>query len=432
MPLLVKGGRLIDPSDGTDGRLDLLIQEGRIVRRAPEIVPRPGDEVLDAGGLVVTPGLIDMHVHLREPGEEYKEDIESGTRAAAAGGFTAVACMANTDPVNDHISVTDGILKRAREAGACRVFPIGAVSHGLKGEGITEMAEQKAGGAVAFSDDGLPVRTAALMRTALEYAGMLGVPVLDHAEDASLARGKVMHEGAVSTLHGLAGNPAAAEDICVYRDIRLAELTGAHVHILHLSSRGAVELVRTAKARGVRVSAEVTPHHIALTHEALAGFNAAAKMAPPVREEADRQSLLEGLADGTIEVIATDHAPHYEAELQVELDAVPFGVIGLETAVPLVLDRLVGGGVLTLAEAVSKLTAGPARVLNLPHGTLAEGAPGDVTLLDLGREVRVDPDSFESRGRNTPFAGWTLKGCAVAAIVAGEIRMNRIAGEVPA
>ncbi len=432
MPLLVKGGRLIDPSDRTDERLDLLIQEGRIARRAPEIVPRPGDEVLDAGGLVVVPGLIDMHVHLREPGEEYKEDIESGTRAAAAGGFTAVACMANTDPVNDHISVTEGILKRAREAGACRVFPIGAVSHGLKGEGITEMAEQKAGGAVAFSDDGVPVRTSALMRTALEYAGMLGVPILDHAEEDSLTRGKVMHEGTVSTLHGLAGNPAAAEDIWVYRDIRLAELTGAHVHILHLSSRGAVEHVRAAKARGVRVSAEVTPHHIALTHEALTGFDAAAKMAPPVREEADRQALLEGLADGTIEVLATDHAPHYEAELQVELDAVPFGIIGLETAVSLVLDRLVGGGVLTLPEAISKLTAGPAKVLNLPHGTLAEGAAGDVTLLDLGREVTVDPDTFESRGRNTPFAGWTLKGCAVAAIVAGEIRMNRIAGEVPA
>jgi dihydroorotase len=261
---------------------------------------------------------------------------------------------------------------------------------------------------------------------------MLGVPILDHAEEDSLTRGKVMHEGTVSTLHGLAGNPAAAEDIWVYRDIRLAELTGAHVHILHLSSRGAVEHVRAAKARGVRVSAEVTPHHIALTHEALTGFDAAAKMAPPVREEADRQALLEGLADGTIEVLATDHAPHYEAELQVELDAVPFGIIGLETAVSLVLDRLVGGGVLTLPEAISKLTAGPAKVLNLPHGTLAEGAAGDVTLLDLGREVTVDPDTFESRGRNTPFAGWTLKGCAVAAIVAGEIRMNRIAGEVPA
>lgn len=428
MPLLVRGGRVVDPASGTDEALDLLIEGGRITRRGKGLAPPKGAEVLDARGLVAAPGFIDMHVHFREPGQEYKEDIESGTRAAASGGFTSVACMANTDPVNDTSSITERILKRAREAGSARVHPIGAVSVGLKGEALTEMAEQQAAGAVAFSDDGVPVRTAALMRAALDYAGMLGAPILDHAEDRSLSQGKVMHEGRVSTVLGLSGNPAASEDICVFRDIRLAELTGARVHILHLSSRGAVDLIRQARRRGVRVTGEATPHHFTLTHEAIQGFNASAKMAPPLREEEDRQALLEGLRDGTIEVIASDHAPHYEAELQVEFDEVPFGVVGLETAVPLALDRLYHGGVLTLPQLISKFTAGPARVLGLKLGTLAEGAPGDVTLLDPEREFTVDPESFESRGRNTPFGGWRLKGCAVATVVNGELRMNRIAG----
>ncbi|MBI2177684.1 MAG: dihydroorotase, partial [Candidatus Tectomicrobia bacterium] len=402
MPLLVRGGRVVDPASGTDEALDLLIEGGRIARRGKGLAPPKGAEVLDARGLVAAPGFIDMHVHFREPGQEYKEDIESGTRAAASGGFTSVACMANTDPVNDTSSITERILKRAREAGSARVHPIGAVSVGLKGEALTEMAEQQAAGAVAFSDDGVPVRTAALMRAALDYAGMLGAPILDHAEDRSLSQGKVMHEGRVSTLLGLSGNPAASEDICVFRDIRLAELTGARVHILHLSSRGAVDLIRQARRRGARVTGEATPHLFTLTHEAIQGFNASAKMAPPLREEEDRQALLEGLRDGTIEVIASDHAPHYEAELQVEFDEVPFGVVGLETAVPLALDRLYHGGVLTLPQLISKFTAGPAKVLGLPLGTLAEGAPGDVTLLDPEREFTVDPESFESRGRNTP------------------------------
>lgn len=428
MPLLVRGGRVVDPASGTDEALDLLIEGGRITRRGKGLAPPKGAEVLDARGLVAAPGFIDMHVHFREPGQEYKEDIESGTRAAASGGFTSVACMANTDPVNDTSSITERILKRAREAGSARVHPIGAVSVGLKGEALTEMAEQQAAGAVAFSDDGVPVRTAALMRAALDYAGMLGAPILDHAEDRSLSQGRVMHEGRVSTILGLSGNPAASEDICVFRDIRLAELTGARVHILHLSSRGAVDLIRQAKRRGVRVTGEATPHHFTLTHEAIQGFNASAKMAPPLREEEDRQALLEGLRDGTIEVIASDHAPHYEAELQVEFDEVPFGVVGLETAVPLALDRLYHGGVLTLPQLISKFTAGPAKVLGLKLGTLAEGAPGDVTLLDPEREFTVDPESFESRGRNTPFGGWRLKGCAVATVVNGELRMNRIAG----
>ncbi len=430
MPLLIRGGRLIDPADGVDQICDILIEEGKVAHRRKSILPRSGDEIIDAEGLVVAPGFIDMHVHFREPGQEYKEDIESGTRAAAAGGFTGVACMANTDPVNDTSSITERILKRAREVGACRVFPIGSVSVGLEGEELTEMAEQMEAGAVAFSDDGVPVKTAALMRSALEYAGMLGVSVLDHAEDLSLSGARVMNEGAVSTLLGLAGNPAASEDICVHRDIRLAELTGGRLHILHITSAGAVDLVRWAQARGIRVTAEVTPHHFSLTDEVILDFNSSAKMAPPLRGEASRQALLEGLKDGTISVIASDHAPHYEAEIQREFDAVPFGIVGLETTVSLALDKLVGGGVFTLSEMIAKFTTGPCEVLGLPYGTLREGAPGDVTILDPEREVLVDPETFESYGRNTPFAGWKLKGCAVATIVGGSVRMSRIEGEM--
>ncbi len=428
MPLLIRGGRLVDPSDGVDEKCDILIEAGRVAHRSKNILPRGGDEVLDAGGLVVAPGFIDMHVHFREPGQEYKEDIESGTRAAVAGGFTGVACMANTDPVNDTSSITERILKRAREVGSCRVFPVGSVSVGLEGEELSEMAEQIEAGAVAFSDDGAPVKTAALMRSALEYAGMLGVSVLDHAEDASLSEGRVMNEGAVSTMLGLSGNPEASEDICVYRDVRLAELTGGRLHVLHLSSAGAVDLIREARARGVRVTGEVTPHHFSLTEEAIRGFNSSAKMAPPLRDEANRRALLKGLKEDVISVIASDHAPHYEAEIQREFDAVPFGVVGLETAVSLALDRLVGGGVLTLSEMIAKFTKGPCEVLGLPYGTLKEGAPADVTILDPAREVLVDPSTFESNGKNTPFAGWKLRGCAVATIVSGRLRMSRLGG----
>ena len=429
MPLLIKGSRLIDPAEGVDGAFDLLIEGGRVARVDRDIPPRGGDDVLDAGGLVAAPGFIDVHVHLREPGEEYKEDIESGTRAAAAGGFTAVACMANTDPVNDSSSITERILKRAREAAACRVHPIGAVSAGRRGERLTEMADQRAAGCVAFSDDGAPVRTAQLMRSALEYAGMLGVPILDHAEDMSLSGGRVMNEGAISTALGLDANPAASEDICVYRDIRLAALTGSRLHILHTTSGGAVGLIREAKNKEIGVTCEVTPHHFTLTDEEIQGFNSAAKMAPPLRSEADRQALIAGLKDGTIEAIASDHAPHYEAELQVEFDALPFGVVGLETAVSLALDRLVHSGSLTLAQMISKFTAGPAKILGLAGGSLRVGAPGDVTILDPEREYEVVPEAFESRGRNTPFGGMKLRGRAAAAIVGGKVVMNRISGE---
>jgi dihydroorotase len=428
MPLLIKGGRLIDPAGQLDDKLDLLIGGGLIAKVGKKIATPEGAEVLDASGLIVCPGFIDIHTHLREPGQEYKEDIESGTRAAAAGGFTAIACMANTDPVNDTSSITGRILKRARDSAACRVYPIGAVSAGLEGERLTEMADQIGAGCVAFSDDGVPVRTAQLMRSALEYAGMLGVPILDHAEDMSLSGGRAMNEGAVSTALGLGANPSASEDICVFRDIRLAELTGAPVHILHISTARAVDLVRDAKSRGVRVTCEATPHHLTLTHEEIQGFNSSAKMAPPLRTEEDRAALVEGLKDGTIDAIATDHAPHYEAELQVEFEAVPFGIVGLETAVPLTLDRLFHGGALTLPEAIQKFTAGPAKVLGLPGGTLEKGAPGDVTLLDPEREYEVIPEKFESRARNTPFGGEKLRGCAVATVVGGKIVMNRTLG----
>jgi len=424
MPLLIKGARLVDPAAGVDGALDILIEGGLIARVGRDIPPREGDEVLDAAGLVAAPGFIDMHVHLREPGEEYKEDIESGTRAAAAGGFTALACMANTDPVNDTSSITERILKRARETAACRVYPIGAVSAGLEGERLAEMADQRAAGCVAFSDDGVPVRTAQLMRLALEYAGMLGAAVLDHAEDMSLSRGRVMNEGAVSTSLGLEANPAASEDICVFRDIRLAALTRSRLHILHTTSGGAIDLIRTAKNNGLKVTCEVTPHHFTLTDEAIYGFNSAAKMAPPLRSETDRLALIAALRDGTVDAIASDHAPHYEAELQVEFDAVPFGIVGLETAVPLAIDRLVHGGILSLAEMIAKFTEGPARILGVPGGTLTEGSPGDVTLLDPERMSEVRPERFESRGRNTPFGGWKLKGCAAATVVGGKIVMN--------
>ena len=435
MPLLIKGARVIDSAVGVDDVLDILIEDGLIARLAKDIDPGgvgapDGVDVLDATGLIAAPGFIDMHVHLREPGEKFKEDIESGTRAAAAGGFTAIACMANTDPVNDTSSITERIMKRARESAVCWVYPIGAVSEGLKGEHITEMADQKGAGCVAFSDDGMPVRTAQLMRSALEYSGMLGIPILDHAEDLSLSSGRVMNEGAMATALGLGANPTASEDICVFRDIRLARLTGSPLHILHITSAGAVELVRQAKREGAPVTCEATPHHFTLTDAAIVGFNSAAKMAPPLRSEADRQALLAGLKDGTIDAIASDHAPHYVADLQVEFDAVPFGVVGLETAVPLAIEVLVHGGVLTLAEMIAKFTEGPARILNLPGGTLKEGAPGDVTLLNLERQYEVIPERFESRGRNTPFAGRKLRGCAAATVVRGRIVMNRIAGEM--
>jgi dihydroorotase len=426
--LLIRGGRVIDPSQGLDGVRDLLIEDGRVARLDERITDEDaGDaEVLDATGLVVTPGLIDIHVHLREPGQEYKETVATGTRAAAAGGFTAVACMPNTVPVNDNRSVTEHILSEARRAGFARVYPIGAVSKGQRSEELAEMGELIDAGAVAFSDDGLPVANAELMRRALLYAAHFGAAVIQHAEELALTGPGVMHEGEWSTRLGLPGIPGLSEDLNVGRDLLLLEQTGGRYHVAHLSTARSLELVREAKRRGLPVTCEVTPHHLLLTDQAVAdrGFSTDTKMKPPLRSEADRQALLAGLADGTIDAIASDHAPHHADEKDVEFSAAPFGIVGLETTVSLCLDRLVSGGVIGLGRLVELLTSGPVRALGLPGGTLVPGSPGDVTLLDLERAVTVDPKSFRSKGRNTPFGGWELRGAPAGTVVGG----RRVAG----
>ncbi|HEY3066422.1 MAG TPA: dihydroorotase [Methylomirabilota bacterium] len=421
MNMLIRNGRVIDPANGVDAQADVLVADGVIQRVGPSLpAPAKGD-VLEAAGKVVCPGFIDIHVHLREPGYEYKETVATGTRAAAAGGFTAVCCMANTDPVNDNRSVTDYILAKARSEGVVRVYPIGAVTRGLGGTELAELAELAEAGCVAFSDDGNVVADAGLYRRAMEYTLPFGTPVISHAEDPHLARGTCMNEGIVSTELGLAGAPAAAEDVMVARDILLAELTGAHVHIAHLSTAGAVRLVRDAKARGVRVTAEVTPHHLVLTEDAVRGYDPNTKMNPPLRTKRDVEALAEALADGTIDCIATDHAPHSLAEKEGAFDDAAFGIVGLETAVSLLLDRLVRGGVLPLATLVSRLSTDPARLLRLRGGSLGAGAPADITILDLDAEVRVEPERFHSRSRNTPFRGFTLRGRPWKTIVGGRV-----------
>jgi dihydroorotase len=421
MSLLIKNGRVVDPANSTDAVQDVLITAGRIERVGPDLPPAAAATVIDATGKLVCPGFIDIHVHLREPGYEYKETVATGTRAAAAGGFTAVCCMANTHPVNDNRSITDYIRAKAAVEGVVRVYPIGAVTRGLNGEDLAELAELAEAGCVAFSDDGKCVMNAALYRRAMEYTLPFGAPVISHAEDHHLSRGASMHEGVVSTELGVTGAPAAAEDVMVARDILLAELTGAHVHIAHLSTAGAVRLVRDAKARGVRVTAEVTPHHLLLTEEAVRTFDANAKMNPPLRSKHDTEVLLEALVDGTIDCIATDHAPHAGSEKEGEFDRAAFGIVGLETAVGLMLDRLVKPGALPLATLISRLSRDPARLLGLPGGHLAPGAPADVTILDPAAEWTVDPGRFQSRSRNTPFAGWPVRGRPWKTIVGGGI-----------
>jgi dihydroorotase len=419
--LLIRGGRVIDPANGLDAVQDVLVENGSIKRVGATLPGPERAEILDATGKVVCPGFIDIHVHLREPGQEYKETVATGTRAAAAGGFTAVCCMANTSPVNDNGAVTDYILAKARSEGAARVYPIGAVSRGLKGEELSEMAELAEAGCVAFSDDGKPVMNAALYRHAMEYALPFGTPVISHAEDAHLSRGGSMNEGVVSTELGLGGAPAAAEDVMVARDILLAELTGAHVHIAHLSTAGAVRLVREGKARGVRVTAEVTPHHLVLTEEAIRTFDPNTKMAPPLRTKRDVEALLEGLVDGTIDCIATDHAPHALSEKEGEFDLAAFGIVGLETAVAVLLDRLVRPGLVPLPTLVARMSSDPARLLGLPGGRLTPGAAADITILDLDAEHAVEPARFRSRSRNTPFGGWSLRGRPWKTIVGGKV-----------
>ncbi len=413
---LIKNGRIIDPKNGIDRQGDLLVLEGRI---AAEQTPVPASvRVIDASGCWVVPGLIDMHVHLREPGEEYKEDILSGTRAAAAGGFTAVACMPNTRPVNDCAAVTALILERARQ-GFARVYPVGAISSGCRGEKLAEFGELKAAGAVAVSDDGLPVRDSQLMRRALEYAGDFGLTVISHSEEPSLATG-VMNEGEVATRLGLKGIPAAAEAIMVYREIALAEQTGQRVHIAHVSTAMSVELIRSARARGVRVSAETTPHYFTLTDEAVEGYNTNAKMNPPLRSERDREAVREALADGTFDAIATDHAPHSILEKELEFDLAANGIIGLETSLPLSLS-LVREGLLDAPRLVELMSVGPAAILGLPGGSLGAGEAADITVIDPDLAFTYTKDQVVSKSRNSPFLGWRMQGRAVLTMVGGRV-----------
>jgi dihydroorotase len=419
--LVLKGGRVIDPANGMDGVHDVVITDGRIERVAAPAPASKGAEVVDVSGKVVCPGFIDIHVHLREPGFEYKETVATGTRAAAAGGFTAIACMANTHPVNDNRSITDYILAKAKSEGVVRVYPIGAVTRGLEGKELAELAELAEAGCVAFSDDGKCVMNANLYRRAMEYTLPFGVPLISHAEDCHLAHDGAMNEGVVSTELGIPAAPAAAEEVMVARDLLLAELTGAHLHIAHLSTAGAVRLVREAKARGVRVTSEVTPHHLVLTEEAVRSFDGNTKMAPPLRSKRDVEALLEGLIDGTIDCIATDHAPHATSEKEGEFDHAAFGIVGLETAVSVLLDRVVRPGTVSLPTLVSRLTKDPARLLNLPGGSLTPGAAADITVLDLDARITVDPKQFRSKSRNTPFGGWELVGAPVMTIVGGHV-----------
>jgi dihydroorotase len=375
-------------------------------------------------GWIVAPGLIDIHVHLREPGQEHKETIATGTASAVAGGFTAIACMPNTEPVNDHAGITQFILKKAAEARLARVYPIGAVSIGSRGEHLSELGEQKTAGCVAFTDDGRPVSTALLMRRALEYGGMLQVPIIDHCEDPSLKGDGVAHEGYFAAALGLRGIPGEAESLMVERDVSLAEMTGAHVHIAHMSARQSMRAVRAGKDRGVVVTCEVAPHHFTLTDEALDGpvkYDTNLKMNPPLREAADRDSMLAGIADGTVDVIATDHAPHHADEKMVEFDRAPFGIVGLETAVPIVFDRLVHAGLIPVGRMIELLSTNPARVLHLPGGALVEGGPADITLLDPDARITVDAARLRSRSKNTPFHGWQLRGGVGATIVGGRV-----------
>jgi len=419
-PLLLKGGRVIDPSRGLDQVADLLVQDGKIAAVGAGIGAPEGAEVRSVAGMVVAPGLVDVHVHLREPGNEDEETVASGTRAAVAGGFTAVCAMPNTDPVTDNQAAVGFIVRQSVRAASARVYPIGAVSVGQKGERLAEFGEMVGAGAVAVSDDGRPVASGHLMRTALEYARTFGIPVADHCEDPSLSAGGVMHEGLVAARLGLKGMPAAAEEIMVARDCLLAELTGGHVHLCHMSTRGSVELIRRAKERGVPVTAEVTPHHLTLTDHACEGYDTQAKMNPPLREAADVAALRAALKEGVLDCIASDHAPHAYDEKEAAFDDAPFGIVGLETAFAVAYTELVQGGILTLPALLARMSTEPARIFHLPGGTLAPGAPADVAVLDPAAQWTVDPTAFRSKSRNSPFAGRALAGRAVLTIVAGK------------
>jgi len=420
-PILLQGGRIVDPSRDMDQAGDVLIQDGKIAGVGRGLTAPDGALVRNVTGKVIAPGLIDLHVHLREPGNEDEETVASGARAAAAGGFTAICAMPNTDPVTDNQAAVGFIVRQSGRAGLARVHPIGAVSIGQKGERLAEFGEMVGAGAVAVSDDGKPIVSSHLMRTALEYARTFGIPVADHCEDPTLAAGGVMHEGLVATRLGLKGIPAAAEEIMVARDVLLAELTGGHVHLCHISARGSVAIIREAKERGVRVTAEATPHHLVLTDVACEEYDTHAKMNPPLRETMDVEALQGALKEGVIDCIASDHAPHAYDEKEAAFDDAPFGIVGLETAFAVAQTDLVGSGLFTLPELIRRMTTEPARVFHLPGGTLAPGTVADIVVLDPAAKWTVDPATFHSKSRNTPFTGRALTGRALLTIVAGAI-----------
>jgi dihydroorotase len=436
MKRLLKGGRVVDPAAGLDGAFDVLIDGDRIAqvgRDLPASLADGGRVVEIPAGLIVVPGLIDMHVHLREPGQEHKETVATGTLSAVTGGFTAVACMPNTAPVNDNAGVTELILRRAAEAGLARVYPIGAVSRGQKGEQLADIAELHAAGCVAVTDDGHPVSTALLARRALEYTSMFDMPMIEHCEDPSLKGDGCAHEGPRAAELGLRGIPGAAESITATRDILLAEMTGGHVHVAHMSAWSTLEAVRQGKNRGVKVTCEVAPHHFTLTDDALADpvpYDTNTKMNPPLREARDRDALLAGIADGSVDVIATDHAPHHYDEKNVEFDRAPFGIVGLETAVPLAFERLVHTGLIGLPRLVELMSVNPARILRILGGTLAAGSPADLTILAPDLQVTIDRARMRSRSKNTPFHGWMLRGGVAATMVGGRVVFSNPASAI--
>ncbi len=418
--ILVRGGRVIDPARGVDAQADVLVQDGKVSRIEPAIAVPPEVRVVEAKGRWVVPGLIDIHVHLREPGQEYKENIETGTAAAAAGGFTAVCCMPNTSPPNDNRAVTELIVRRAREVGAVRVYPIGCITQGQKGEVMTEMGEMQEAGCVALSDDGRGVANSEVMRRALEYARSFKLPVIQHCEDAALSAGGAMNEGEASTRFGIRAQPSAAESAMLARDLELVALTGARYHMAHMSCVESIRLIRDAKRRGLPVTCEVTPHNLFLTDEACGGYDTSMKMNPPLRSERDRAALCEALVDGTVDAIATDHAPHSSIEKDVEFEQAANGVIGLETSLALGLE-LVHQGLLTPSALIALMATNPARLLGLPGGTLTPGGPADLTVIDPQAAWACDPTRFRSKARNTPFAGRAMRGRALLTMVGGRI-----------
>ncbi len=424
MSLLIKGGRVIDPSQNIDGIMDVLVEDGLIKEIGAGLTAPAGAEIVDATGKYVTPGLIDMHVHLRDPGLEYKEDIISGTKAAAAGGFTSVCCMPNTKPPIDNKAIASYIINKAKSEGFCNVFPVGTITYGMNGDRMAEMGELKESGCVAVSDDGKPVNNSELMMRSLQYAKGIGIMVISHAEELELVGQGTMNEGFTSTELGLKGIPRVAEDIATAREIMLAEYTGSPVHIAHVSTEGAVRIVREAKARGVQVTCETAPHYFTLTDDAVRGYNTNAKMNPPLREAADVAAIKAGLTDGTIDCIATDHAPHHIDEKEVEFNEAMNGIIGLETSLPLSL-KLVEDGVMTLKQLVETMSCNPSKILDLNRGTLKAGAVADITVIDPACEWTVEKEKLASKSKNSPFLGWKVKGAATVTVLAGKIVYSR-------